>query len=307
MSSQTLVVEDRIARAPRLGELVRDLVSLTKPRLSSLVLFTAFGGMWLSGRVLSGWVWACALLGTAATVGAANSLNCVLERESDALMRRTANRPLPQRRLEPWQAIAFAFALGTVALPLLALGVNGLTAALAALALASYVLVYTPMKSRSAWAMVAGALPGALPPLMGWTAATGQIDAPGLALFAILFVWQLPHFIAIALFRKDEYRAAGLTSLPLAKGDAVSRWWAVVCTVALVPLSALPVVVGVAGPLYLGAALTLGSVFLVQAIVGLVRAGDAAWARKLFFTSLIHLTGLFVALGIDGGVRLTAG
>ncbi|MCA3012209.1 MAG: protoheme IX farnesyltransferase, partial [Myxococcaceae bacterium] len=182
--------------------LVRDLASLTKPRLSGLVLFTTAGGMWLSGAPLTWWSWLVALLGTAGTVGAANAFNCYLERDSDRFMARTAVRPLPQARLEPVVALGFASALALVSVPVLFVGVNALTGALGLLALTSYVLVYTPMKSRTHWAMVVGAVPGALPPLMGWTAATGRIEGPGLVLFAILFVWQMPHFIAIALFRK---------------------------------------------------------------------------------------------------------
>ncbi len=305
MSSPSSVAVEQPVERPGFLDVARDYVSLTKPRLSSLVLFTTFGGMWLSGHRLPTWTWVLTLVGTALTVGAANALNCVIERESDRLMARTARRPLPQRRLEAWQASAFAFTLGAIALPTLAVGVNALTGLLAAVALGSYVLVYTPLKSRTHWAMVAGAVPGALPPLMGWTAATGRIEAPGVVLFAILFVWQLPHTIAIALFRKEEYRAAGLTSLPLAKGDVAARWWAAALVTVLVPLSLGPTFVGVAGPLYAGAAVTLGAVFVWQAFVGAVRAGNAAWARRLFFTSLIHLTGLFIALAVDGGVRLT--
>jgi protoheme IX farnesyltransferase len=187
-----------------------------------------------------------------------------------------------------------------ISLPALALGANLLTAVLGLIALLSYVLVYTPMKARTHWAMVVGAFPGALPPLMGWTAATGKISVPGLALFAILFFWQLPHFIAIALFRKDEYQRAGLTSLPLQKGDAAARAWAVVYLTALLVVSVLPFVVQVAGPLYLVVALGLGGWFFVVGVRGWWLKLDAKWARQFFFVSLIYLTGLFAALGIDG-------
>jgi heme o synthase len=278
---------------------VRDLVSLTKPRLSGLVLFTTAGGMWLSRATLPWWHWVVALLGTAGTVGAANAFNCFLERESDRFMSRTAVRPLPQGRMEPVVALVFAGALAFVSLPLLFVGVNVLTGTLGLLALLSYVLVYTPMKSRSHWAMVVGAVPGALPPLMGWTAATGRIEVPGLVLFALLFFWQLPHFIAIALFRKAEYRAAGLTSLPLEKGDEVARLHAVLYLVALLAVSVLPYAVGVAGWFYLGAALVLGGVFTRVAIDGWLKKRDAVWARELFRVSLLYLTGIFAALAVS--------
>lgn len=280
---------------------VRDLISLTKPRLSGLVLFTTAGGMWLSRTSLPWWQWAVTMLATAGTVGAANAFNCYIERDSDRFMARTAVRPLPQSRMEPIVALVFAALLALVSVPVLFLGVNALTGVLGVVALASYVLVYTPMKSRTHWAMVVGAIPGALPPLMGWTAATGKIEVPGLVLFGILFFWQLPHFIAIALFRKAEYRAAGLTSLPLEKGDDVARLHALLYLVALLPVSVLPFVVGVAGWLYLAAALLLGAGFFWVAFDGWRRKGDAVWARKLFGVSLAYLTGVFAALGISPG------
>lgn len=292
-----------VARERSAIALALDLLALTKPRLSGLVLFTTAGGMWLSGQSASWWTWLCALLGTAGTVGAANAFNCVMERESDRFMPRTADRPLPARRMEPVPALAFAMALVGFSLPLLWLEVNALTGALGTVALLSYVLVYTPLKSRTHWAMEVGALPGALPPLMGWTAASGHIELPGLALFGILYLWQLPHFIAIAMFRKAEYSAAGLTSLPLAKGDRVARWTAVAALVALVPVSLAPSVVGLCGPLYLVSALVLDLVFLGEGIRGVVTKGDARWARKLFGVSLLYLTLLFVALGVDRALR----
>lgn len=295
-SSQPLESSDKSARS--LGGLVKDLISLTKPRLSGLVLFTTAGGMWLSKAPLSWWQWVVAMLGTAGTVASANAFNCYLERESDRYMARTAVRPLPQQRLEPMVALGFAIAMAVVSLPVLFLAVNPLTGVLGLLALASYVLVYTPMKKRTRWAMVAGAVPGALPPLMGWTAATGQVEMPGLVLFGILFFWQLPHFLAIALFRKAEYRAAGLTSVPLEKGDGAARLQAVLYLAALVPISFLPVAVGVAGWLYFAVALLLGLGFAWVAVEGWRKQLGDAWARKLFGVSLLYLTGLFAALAI---------
>ncbi len=281
------------------ASLVLDFVSLTKPRLSSLVLFTTAGGMGLSGAALSWQAWALALLGTAGTVGAANAFNCFLERDSDRFMARTAERPLPARRMEPQSALVFAFALAAVSLPVLALGANLLTAALGLTALLAYVTVYTPLKARTHWAMVAGAVPGALPPLMGWTAATGRVELPGLALFGVLFFWQLPHFISIALFRKEEYRAAGLVSLPLARGDDTARLHAVLYLGGLLPMSVLPSLAGVTGPLYAAAAGALGLGFAWVGVRGWLKRGDAAWARRLFYASLLYLTGLFGALGLD--------
>lgn len=282
------------------GAVVRDYVALTKPRLSGLVLFTMAGGMWLSGQAVSGWTWLWAMLGTAGTVGAANTFNCVIERDSDRFMARTASRPLPMRRLSVQPALVFAAVLAGVALPMLSLGVNWLTGLLGLAALLLYVLAYTPMKSRTHFAMLVGTIPGALPPLMGWTATTGRVELPGLVLFAILVFWQLPHFIAIALFRKAEYRAAGLTSLPLEKGDDVARRHAVLYLAALLPVSVLPTVVGVAGWLYLAAALALGAWFAKVGVDGWRTKGDERWARHFFKVSLLYLTGLFAALGVSG-------
>ncbi len=275
-------------------------MSLTKPGLSGLVLFTAAGGMWLAaGRALDWKTWLFAMVGTAGTVGSANTINCILERESDRFMSRTANRPLPTQRMETRHALAFAIVLGVVSLPMLALGVNWLTGVLGAVALGSYAFVYTPLKSRTWWAMLVGAFPGALPPLMGWTAARGRIELPGLVLFAILFLWQLPHFIAIALFRKTEYRAAGLTSLALEKGDDVARLHAVGYLAVLLPVSLLPFFVGVAGWLYLVAAAALGLWFLGVGVQGWRKQLGPEWARWFFRVSLVYLTGLFAALGLS--------
>lgn len=283
--------------------IAKDFLSLTKPRLSGQVLFTAAGGMWLSGVSAPWWTWVCTIVGTAGTVGAANAFNCVMERESDRHMGRTAQRPLPAGRMEATPALAFAAAMATFSLPLLWAGSNALTGMLGVLALLSYVLVYTPLKSRTHLAMQVGAFPGALPPLMGWTAASGHISAMGLALFGILFFWQLPHFIAIALFRKREYRAAGLTSLPLALGDSVSRWHAVGYLVALLVVSLVPVAIGAAGWVYGVLAVLLGLMFLGEGLRGALGNGDAVWARRLFGVSLLYLTALFVTLGVDFALR----
>lgn len=291
------------ARAARVAERLRDTVALTKPRLSGLVLVTTAGGMWLAGTELPWWRWVLTLLGTAGTVGAANAFNCYIERDTDGSMRRTARRPLPARRLGAGYARGFAAVLAAVAFPVLYVGSNALTLGLGALALCAYVLVYTPMKARTHWAMQVGAVSGALPPLMGWTAATGKIQLPGLALFAILFVWQLPHFIAIALFLRDDYRAAGLTNLPLQRGVPTAWRHAVWYLWLLVPLGALPFAVGGAGAGYAAAAIGLGVGFLVVGLLGRRRSADERWARRLFFASLVYLTALFAALGLDGGAR----
>lgn len=276
-----------------------DLLSLTKPRLSGLVIATTAGGMWLAPGELTVSRILVTLLATSGTVGAANALNCYWERESDRFMARTRNRPLPSGRMEPGVALAFGLLLAAVSLPALALGANLLTAGLGLVALISYVLAYTPLKARTSTAMLVGAVPGALPPLMGWTAVTGQIDAGGYVLFAILFLWQIPHFIAIALFRKDEYAAAGLKSVPLERGDDSSRLQIVLYLVALVPMTLLPFQLRIAGAWYLAAAVVLGLSFLGLGAAGLFRRLGRTWARQTFLFSLLYLAGLFAALMLD--------
>lgn len=280
-----------------------DLLSLTKPRLSSLVLFTAAGGLWLSGAHLGPWRWLWVMLGSWGTVAAANALNCYLERESDKHMARTATRPLPAGRLDPKGVLYGGIALALASLVLLALAANLLTAALGATALLSYVLVYTPLKARSGWAMLAGALPGALPPLMGWAAGTNGLEPGGLSLFAILFVWQLPHTLAIALYRKEEYRAAGLRSVAIDRGDDAARAWAVSFCGLLLPVSVAPYFTGVVGRGYLGVAVLLSALFLGYAVYGAAGRRGPAWARRFFLSSLLYLVLIFVALGLAGGLR----
>lgn len=290
-------------RALTLSTTAADLVSLTKPRLSSLVLATTAGGMWLAPGSLSLSRALVAMLATAGTVGAANAFNCFLERDSDRFMKRTAGRPLPSGRMDPAVALLFGLSLAALSLPALWLSANLLTAVLGLIALLSYVLLYTPLKAKTSAAMLVGAVPGALPPLMGWTAVTDQVDAGGYALFAILFLWQIPHFIAIALFRKEEYAAAGLTSLPLERGDESSRLQLLLYTLALVPTTLLPYQLGIAGGWYLASALLLGAAFLGLAAWGFFRRLDKPWARQTFFFSLLYLTGLFAALMLDSGAR----
>jgi protoheme IX farnesyltransferase len=236
------------------------------------------------------------ILGTVLVVGGANALNMVLERDSDARMRRTMNRPLPTGRLQPRTAAAFGACIGVAALPLLAWGANVLTALLAAAALVSYVLIYTPMKKRSPVALFVGCVPGAIPPLMGWTAATGNLEAPGLLLFAIMFVWQIPHFLAITLFSSDDFARGGIRVLPLAWGTASAKRHIVVFAGALVPVSLALVPLHAAGTAYLVVALVAGVAFFAWALAGLRREAREAWARSLFLASLAYIAVLFAVL-----------
>jgi protoheme IX farnesyltransferase len=260
-------------------------------------------GIWLAPGSISPTRWIAALLSTAGIVAAANALNCYLERDVDRLMSRTRNRPLPSGRMDPPIALWFALSLVAISLPALVLATNLLTGLLGLTALVLYVLVYTPMKARSYAAMLVGAIPGALPTLMGWTAVTGSIDPPALVLFAILFLWQMPHFIAISLVRKEEYAAAGLKLLPLERGDDLSRAQMVGYLAVLIPVSLLLVPLKMAGVLYLVTALCLGVGFLAASLHGWHGRLGKAWAHKMFLLSLFYLAFLFAVLWIDGGVR----
>jgi protoheme IX farnesyltransferase len=281
-----------------LSETVRDVVSLAKPRITLMVLITTAGGLSLAGGVTP-LTALFTLLGTALVVGSANTLNCWLERDIDRLMARTRYRPLPDGRLAPRVALLFGLVLGAIAIPLLTLGVNALTGALAALALVSYVAVYTPLKQKSPAALMVGSVPGALPPLIGWTAATGRLSWAGIALFGILFFWQLPHFIAIAIFREDEYTRAGFKVLPAVRGVRVAKWHALLHSVLLLSVTLALVPLHVAGRVYLAMALVLGAGMIVIALRGLSPRAGHAWARQLFAASLVYLPLLFAALAVD--------
>jgi protoheme IX farnesyltransferase len=281
------------------SRVLRDLVQLAKPRITGLVMATFAGGMWLAPGHLPRWRGIATLLGTALIVGAANALNMFIERDVDRLMERTRRRPLPQGRLSPAAALVFGTALAAAALPLLLLAGNALTGILGGLAFVAYVAIYTPMKKTSPAALFVGAVPGALPPLMGWTAVTGRIDAGALALFGILFLWQIPHFLAIALYRSEDYGRAGFEILPLSIGERATRAVIVVFSAALVAVSLVLAPLHVAGVPYTAAAALLGAGFVVCGLYGLRQAASRAWARSLFLASLVYLTLLFVALVVD--------
>jgi protoheme IX farnesyltransferase len=278
---------------------VRDYWALTKPAIVRMCALTAFGGIVLAPGEVGIAQTIAILVGVSLAVAGANAWNMVLERGPDARMARTRRRPLPAGRLAPDRASRFAAILVGLALVELAIVANLLTAALAGLAVVAYVLVYTPLKYKTPLALVIGAVPGAAPPLLGWTAATDRIDAPALVLFAILLVWQIPHFIAIALYRKDEYARAGIRVVPLVRGDAIAKIQAVAWALALVPLTLALVPMGVAGPGYFAAALVLGMGFLAWSWSGLDDRAGARWARGYFLASLVYLPALVIVLVLD--------
>jgi protoheme IX farnesyltransferase len=275
---------------------LRDLIALVKPRITAMVITTTAGGLWLAPHRPSLTVAALAVLGTVFIVAGANTLNMYLERDVDALMDRTRERPLPAGRMAPKVALCFGVTLSVVALPILAIGVNLTTALLALLAHLIYVLAYTPLKPRSHWALWVGAVPGAMPPLLGWTAATAEVGAGGLVLFGILFFWQIPHFLAISIFRREDYARAGLLVLPNTLGVRVTERMIVRFSFALVVVSLLLVPLGVEGRVYLVVAGVLGALFFAYGCYGARAENSARWARSLFASSIVYLVLLFVAL-----------
>ena len=298
-SLEQVAAQVRAGRGPL--DVVRDYVALTKPSINRMSLLMTAGGLALAPREVGVWAFVWALVGTALAVGSANALNMWWERGSDRLMKRTADRPLAAGRISDTGALAFGLAIGALAVLVLALGTNALTTALGVFALASYVVVYTPLKYRSPLALVVGAIPGAVPPLMGWTAATATLDPAGLALFGTLFVWQMPHFIAIAIFRKHDYAAAGIRVVTVVRGNTAAKRQAVAWAALLLPVSLALTPLGVTSWLYAAVAGAIGVAFLGYAALGLRTAAlpDARWAYRLFIGSLLYLPALVAGLILD--------
>jgi heme o synthase len=279
----------------------RDYVTLTKPRIMSLLLVTGFCGMIAGARGWPGTGTAlAAMAGLALACGGASALNHVLDRDIDPLMgERTKRRPVASGRVSASRALEFGLALSAFSFVLLASAVNVLTAVLALVGNLFYVLVYTRwLKRTTSQNIVIGGAAGAVPPLVGWAAATGDVTLPALLLFVIVFVWTPPHFWALALLIKDNYRAAGVPMLPVVRGDRATARQIVVYSAALVAVTLLPWAVGPAGLPYLAAALALGAVFVWLA-ERLRRDPVPRRASLLFHYSLLYLALLFAALALD--------
>ena len=275
-----------------------DYLQLVRPRIALLVLFTVgAGGLLASRAATDSAVIIHAVIGTALVASGASCLNQWVERHGDARMRRTEDRPLPAGRLAPAEALALGSALAAGGLAyLLATVRHPLTGGLAALALIGYVGVYTPLKRITTLNTLIGAVPGALPPVIGWTAVTGRFDAGALSLFLIVFVWQVPHFLAIAWMYRGDYTRAGFRILTVhdVRGELTGREMVRYCLV-LIPVSLLPAALGLTGPLYAVAALVLGGLFL-RSCVSFVRYPALPQARRVLRASLIYLPCLFMVL-----------
>jgi protoheme IX farnesyltransferase len=267
-----------------------DFAALAKPRLNMLVVMSTAAGYAMGAfdgyaplRLLA------TLAGTGLVAGGASAFNQVMERDLDALMRRTRMRPLPDQRLQPLEGTIFAAAISITGLLILAAFANLLAAGVALVTLLSYVVVYTPLKRRSSFGTVIGAIPGALPPVIGWAAARGTLTAEAWALFGIVFLWQLPHFLAIAWIYREDYARAGYPMLPVIEPDGRSTArQSIIYATALLPLSLAPTLLNMTGEFYFGAALVLGLAF-IYATFRFARTRATRDARAVFFGSIIYL------------------
>jgi protoheme IX farnesyltransferase len=278
-----------------------DVVELTKPRLSLLVMLTVFVGTLIAPEKIHFFKAIFAFFLISMVVFGAAALNCYIERDVDAKMVRTKDRPLPARRMDPKTALIFGVILIGLSIPALCYYINLITGLLALFAAVLYLYAYTPMKQKSELAVYVGAIPGAIPPVMGWTAVTGQIDFMALSLFLILFVWQLPHFLAISLFHAEDYNAANIKVYPnMKQGVSITKIGIFVFTVFLFIASLLPSIYSNASFVYTRAALVLSSLFLIYAARGFFITHDKfkekQWAKNYFYGSLFYLPLLLMAL-----------
>ena len=275
-------------------------VELTKPRITFLIVLTAAAGFALASPGHVDYrAMLTAMVGIALLSSGIATLNQYMEKDLDALMRRTANRPLPTGKLLSWEALAFGVGLTVLAEVYLVVLVNPLSAVLGLTVIAGYLFAYTPLKTRTSLSTFVGAFPGAVPPLIGWASARGTIGVEAWVLFAILFLWQFPHFLAIAWMYREDYARAGILMLPVVEPDGrVTGQQIVLYTVMLLPVSLLPTFLGTAGKIYFAGALILGLLFLYFSLRAAFSKSRQA-ARQLLLASVIYLPLLFILMVLD--------
>lgn len=275
-------------------------LELTKPRVVALIVFTAIVGMLLATPELPPWRKALfGSIGIWLAAAAAAAINHLLDQRIDALMARTAHRPLPTGQLQPAQVLSFALLLGSLSMGLLVWQVNAICAALTFCSLIGYAVVYTAwLKRATPQNIVIGGLAGAAPPLLGWTAVTGEIHPHALLLVLIIFVWTPPHFWALAIYRREDYSRAQVPMLPVTHGVEYTRWHVLLYTILLLVVTLLPWLTGMCGPFYVGGAMVLGLVFLYYAI-RLLNPPSERFAMDVFNYSVIYLMALFGFLLAD--------
>lgn len=283
-----------------LREKLSAYLELTKPRITFLIVLTAAAGFCLGATgAINYLLLTHAMIGIALLSSGIATLNQYMERELDARMRRTANRPLPTGKLLPFEACALGIGLTVGAEIYLALLVNPLTASLGLTVIAGYLFLYTPLKTRTSLSTVLGAFPGAMPPVMGWTAARGTLGMEAWVLFAILFLWQFPHFLAIAWMYREDYGRAGIVMLPVVEPEGrITGQQIVLYTLLLLPVSLLPTVLGISGTIYFYGALVLGVLFLYSSISAAI-SKSRQQARRLLLASVIYLPLLFALMVLN--------
>jgi len=288
-----------------LSSRIHQFYSLAKPRVVSLIVFTAVIGMFLAtpGMVPVTILFA-ATVGIALVAGAAAAVNCLVEQKIDALMTRTKFRPLPRGQITPLETLIFSGIVGGIGLALLYHWVNALTMWLTLATFVGYAVIYTViLKPMTPQNIVIGGASGAMPPVLGWAAVTGDVTPQALTLFLIIFAWTPPHFWALALYRKHEYAKAGVPMLPVTHGDKFTRLHVLLYTIVLLACSELPFVTRLSGMTYLVAAMILGAVFLFYAVKIYTEYSDAL-ARRTFRYSILYLTLIFAALLVDHYLQL---
>ncbi len=287
-----------------LRERVAAYTELTKPRITFLIVLTAAAGFALATRGRMDYLrMASAMIGIGLLSSGIATLNQYMERDLDALMRRTADRPLPSGKLLPWEALVFGAGLTVLAELYLAVLVNPLTALLGLSVIAGYLFGYTPLKTKTSLSTLVGAFPGAVPPLIGWTAARGELSLEAWVLFAILFLWQFPHFLAIAWMYREDYARAGILMLPVVEPDGrITGQQIVIYTLMLLPVSLLPTVLGISGRVYFFGAIILGLLFLYSSVRAAFSQSRQE-ARRLLLASVIYLPLLFILMVVNSKVN----
>ena len=286
------------------GGEVADYIALLKPRVMSLVVFTAFAGLYLAPGTLHPVIALVAVLCIAVGAGASGAINMWYDRDIDAVMSRTCNRPVPAGRLDPGQALGFGVVLAVGSVLLMGLAVNWAAAALLAFTIGFYVFIYTIwLKRRTPQNIVIGGAAGAFPPMVGWAAVTGDMAIGSIVLFAIIFMWTPPHFWALSLYRRGDYEKAGVPMLPVVAGVSETKRQILLYTLVLAPLGTTPAMIGMASWYFGAIAATLGIVFIAMA-VGILRDTGETYARRTFTFSLLYLALLFAALIADRALGL---
>jgi len=290
-----------LSRRPAIPTLLRDYLTLTKPKVQSLLLFTTITTMYVAGEPSPGLVF-LTCLGGALSAGGAGAINHAVDRDIDRTMARTADRPVASGRISAAAAIAFGIALCAASFLLLALTVNPLAASLSLSGFVGYVGVYTLwLKRRTPQSIVIGGAAGAVPPLVAWAAVTGGLEGMAFYMFAIVFFWTPPHFWALSLLMKDEYAKAGIPMLPVVRGEEETRRQILLYTVLLYAVTQLPFCAGGLGVSYLVPSMLLGAGFIYFA-TRLMRSGDRRWALRTYLYSLGYLAALFLAMAISANV-----